>query len=89
MTTQDAGTPTPPTVEKFATKEAKLERTALIGLFGTASAPKALIRLPRGETRTVTVGDRIGSGTVGAIGEDRLVLLLRGNRQEVMQMPRG
>mgnify|MGYP003110714258 CR=1 FL=1 len=88
MATQDAGTPTPPTVEKFATKEAKLERTALIGLFGSASAPKALIRLPRGETRTVTVGDRIAGGTVGAIGEDRLVLL-RGNRQEVMQMPRG
>jgi hypothetical protein len=88
MSTQDAGTPTPQTVEKLATQEVKLDRTALIGIFGTASAPKALIRLPRGQTRTVTVGDRIAGATVGAIGEDRLVLV-RGSRQEVMQMPRG
>lgn len=88
MSTQDAGTPTPQTVEKLATQEVKLDRTALIGIFGTASAPKALILLPRGQTRTVTVGDRIAGATVGAIGEDRLVLV-RGSRQEVMQMPRG
>lgn len=88
MSTQDPGTPTPPKVEQLATQEVKLDRIALIGLFGTATAPKALIRLPQGETRTVTVGDRIAGATVGAIGEDRLVLL-RGSRQEVMQMPRG
>ncbi len=84
----DTGTPTPPKVEELATEAVALERTALIGTFGSAAAPRALVRLPRGQTQTVTVGDRIAGGTVEAIGADALVLSRAGG-QRVLRMPRG
>jgi hypothetical protein len=83
-----SGTPTPAQVQKLATQEVTLDRIALIGISGTQGAPRALIRLPRGATETVTIGDRIGGATVQAIGEDRLILSRRGART-VMQMPQG
>ena len=82
------GTPTPPEVEKLATQQARIEGTALIGIFGTPQAPHALIRLPRGETQSVSVGDSIAGATVEAIGEDLLVLSRMGSEQ-VLRMPRG
>lgn len=88
MATQDTGTPTPAKVEQLATQEVPLPPTALIGVFGTPANPKALVRLPRGKTQTVGIGDRLAGGTVRAIGEDKLVLLRMG-KQQVMQMPRG
>lgn len=88
MATQDTGTPTPPKVAEFATQEVILDRTALIGVSGTPAAPRALVRLPQGQTHTVTVGDSIAGGTVRAIGADRLVLSRMG-AQHILQMPRG
>ncbi|MCX7566216.1 pilus assembly protein PilZ [Sulfitobacter sp. F26169L] len=82
----DTGTPTPPEVEKLATQEVRLDQTALIGIFGSSDTLKAMIRLPRGDTQTVTVGDRVAGGTVMAIGEDQLVLSRRGT-QKVMRLP--
>lgn len=88
MATQDTGTPTPAEVKKLATKEVKLERVALIGIFGTAEKPSALIRLPKGNTVTVAIGDELEGGVVAAIGAGQLVLA-RSGRQYVMRMPAG
>lgn len=90
MATQDpeSGTPTPPEVEQLATQEARLDRIALIGVFGSVENLRALIRLPQGKTQTVTKGDTLNGGTVLAIGEDQLVLS-RPNGHKIMQMPRG
>lgn len=88
IATQNTGTPTPPHVEELATEAVTLSRVALIGIFGAADAPRALIRLPRGETRTVAVGDTLDGGTVAAIGADQLVLARRGS-QRIMRMPRS
>lgn len=88
MATQDTGTPTPPKVEKLATKEVKLERVALIGIFGTTDKPSALIRLPKGDIVIVAVGDKLEGGTVAAIGANQLVLA-RSGKQQVMLMPGG
>lgn len=88
MATTDTGTPTPPKVEKLATQAARLDRIALIGVFGKAEAPRALIRLPRGETQTVTIGDTVDGGTVEAIGMDLVVVSRRG-MQSILRMPQG
>jgi hypothetical protein len=88
MATEITGTPTPSTVKQLATQEVQLPKTALLGIFGTAAAPSALILLPKGKTQIVTVGDAIGRGTVLAIGKDGLVLG-RNGAQYVMRLPRG
>ncbi|KEJ89460.1 hypothetical protein [Sulfitobacter donghicola] len=88
MSTQTNGTPTPPKVKELATQAAKLPKTALLGVFGNTNAPKALILLPQGETKTVQVGDSIGADTVLAIGKDQLVLA-RGASQRILHLPRG
>lgn len=88
MATQYDGTPTPPIVETHATQEATLGRIALLGTFGPATAPRALVRLPRGNTRTVTIGDEIAGGTVQAIETTRLVLSRMGTAQ-ILHMPQG
>ncbi|WP_298857245.1 type II secretion system protein N [uncultured Sulfitobacter sp.] len=88
MATQHEGTPTPAIVETHATQEAKLGRIALLGTFGSANAPRAIVRLPRGNTQTVTIGDALAGGTVAAISADRLILSRMGNEQ-ILRMPRG
>ncbi|WP_299023720.1 type II secretion system protein N [uncultured Sulfitobacter sp.] len=88
MATQYDGTPTPPIVESNATQKVRLGRIVLLGTFGAASAPSALVRLPRGNTQTVTLGDEIAGGTVEAIDSDRIVLLRMGNTQ-ILTMPQG
>ena len=82
------GTATPPKVERHATEKADLDRTALIGIFGTPQSLRALIRLPNGRTQTVAIGDSVAGGTVRAIAEDRLVLSRMG-QQSTMRMPQG
>lgn len=86
MATQN--TTTPPAIAELATEQVELPRTALLGIFGTAAAPRALIRLPRGKTQTVRVGDRVARSTVAAIGEDQLVLSRNGSTQ-ILTMPQG
>lgn len=88
MSTKTDGTPTPEAVETHATEQASLGRIALLGIFGAADDPSALVRLPRGITQTVTVGDTVAGGTVAAIGEDQLVLSRLG-AQQVLRMPQG
>jgi hypothetical protein len=83
-----SGTATPPNVERHATEKADLDRTALIGVFGTPRSLRALIRLPNGNTQTVAIGDSFAGGTVRAIAEDRLVFLRMG-QQRTMRMPQN
>jgi type II secretory pathway component PulC len=75
-------------VEEHATQKARLARVALIGIFGSTQSPRALIRLPRGDTQAVTLGDRVAGSTVEAIGADRIVLSRMG-RRETLWMPQG
>lgn len=86
MATQN--TTTPPAIAKLATQQVDLPHTALLGVFGTATAPRALIRLPKGETRTVSIGDRIARSTVAAITSDQLILS-RNGRTQILRMPQS
>jgi len=86
MATQD--TTTSPAVAELATEQVNLPRTALLGIVGTASARRALVRLSKGKTQTVRVGDRIARSTVAAISDDQLVLS-RGGSTQILTMPKG
>ena len=88
MTTTTDGTPTPEKVIELATKNAKLERTALIGVFGTEGAFQALIRLPKGDIAKVSVGDSVAGGKIEAIAADRVILSRLGG-QKVLSLPQG
>jgi hypothetical protein len=85
---KQSGTPTPPKVAQLATQAVALDRIALIGVFGAEKNLHAMIRLPLGNTQTVSLGDRVIGGTVVAIGLDKLVLV-RPDGQHVMHLPRG
>lgn len=80
--------PTPTGVAQLATQRVRLERLALLGVFGTQVAPAALVREANGDIQRVSVGDRVAGGTVTAIGEDRLVLS-RATGQKVLRLPKG
>ncbi len=65
-----------------------LRNVNLIGVYGTPSARRALVRLSNGRYKKVQVGDRIDGGRVSAIGEGELRYEKRG-RNIVLKMPRG
>ncbi|WP_299874817.1 pilus assembly protein PilP [uncultured Sulfitobacter sp.] len=79
---------TPTGVAQLATERVHLDRVALLGIFGTQSAPAALVREADGDTARVQVGDRVAGGTVTAIGEDRVVVS-RATGQKVLRLPKG
>jgi hypothetical protein len=60
----------------------------LIGVFGTSSDRRALVRLANGRFVRVQVGDRVDGGQVAAIG-DRELRYVKGGRDIVLEMPRG
>ncbi|MBO9396148.1 hypothetical protein J7400_05625 [Shimia sp. R9_2] len=64
-----------------------LRKTSLIGVYGTSSNRRALVRLPSGRYKKVQVGDRIDGGKVAAIGEDELRYVKSG-RNLVLKMPK-
>ena len=82
--------PTPATVAKQATiKNAiNLRQVNLIGVYGTPSNRRALVRLSSGRYRKVQVGDRIDGGQVVAIGDSEL-RYQKGGRSVILKMPRG
>ncbi|OAN78170.1 pilus assembly protein PilZ [Sulfitobacter sp. EhC04] len=88
MSSTEKQQPTPAKVAEIATTEARLARTALIGIFGSAAAPGALVRTPNGKIARVGVGDKVAGGTVAAIGDDQLVLNM-GSRTKSLKLPRG
>jgi len=62
-----------------------LREVNLIGVFGTASERRALVRLSSGRVVRVEVGDRLDGGRVTAIGETELRYSKRG-RNEVLEI---
>jgi len=63
-----------------------LGRLNLIGVYGSASDRRALVRLPTGQFVKLKVGDRIDGGQVAQIGPDRL-LYQKGGRTLALDMP--
>ncbi|MEX0365039.1 MAG: hypothetical protein AB3N22_03150 [Ruegeria sp.] len=65
-----------------------LGRVNLIGVYGTPSNRRALVRLKNGRYQKVKVGDRFDGGRVSAIGDSEL-RYQKGNRNLVLKMPSG
>ncbi|MAU51516.1 MAG: hypothetical protein CMN17_03890 [Roseovarius sp.] len=65
-----------------------LRQVNLIGVYGTPSDRRALVRLPNGRYQKVQVGDRIDGGRVSAIGDDEL-RYRKGSRDVVLRLPKG
>lgn len=82
--------PSSTSVAKAATvrNAINLGKINLIGVYGTASNRRALVRLPSGGYRKVKVGDRLDGGRVAAIGESEL-RYTKGGRNIVLKMPRS
>ncbi|NBQ27145.1 MAG: hypothetical protein EBU18_04110 [Rhodobacteraceae bacterium] len=91
----NAATPAPniPTNAKVS-KEAtiknalKLNKVNLIGVFGTGSKKRALIRLSNGKRQMVSVGDKLDGGKVAAIGDGEL-RYVKGGQNVVLKLPKG
>ncbi|WP_135501609.1 hypothetical protein [Roseovarius aestuariivivens] len=82
--------PTATTVARAATERnaLSLRRVNLIGVYGTASDRRALVRLANGRYQKVKIGDRLDGGRVSAIGTSELRYVKSG-RSVVLKMPRG
>ncbi len=65
-----------------------LAKVNLIGVYGSKSNRRALVRLPSGKYRKVQVGDRVDGGKVAAIGESEL-RYVKGGRNIVLSMPKS
>ena len=65
-----------------------LRKVNLIGVYGTPSNRRALVRLSNGRYRKVEVGDRFDGGRVSAIGDSELRYQKSG-RNVVLKMPQG
>ncbi|MFV0513062.1 MAG: hypothetical protein ACK5MY_05445 [Jhaorihella sp.] len=65
-----------------------LRKVNLIGVYGTPSNRRALVRLPSGRYKKVKVGDAVDGGRVVAIGDSEL-RYQKGGRNMTLKMPRG
>ena len=65
-----------------------LRQINLIGVYGTPSNRRALVRLPSGRYKKVKVGDNVDGGRVLAIGDSEL-RYKRGGRNMTLKIPRG
>lgn len=81
--------PTTRTVAKKATIANALDLgdINLIGVFGSSSNRRALVRMPTGRLVKVQVGDRLDGGRVAAIGDNELSYVKKG-RTYVLKMIR-
>jgi len=68
--------------------EINLRQINLIGVYGTTSDRRALVRLSSGRYKKVKVGDSIDGGRVVAIGENQL-RYQKGGRDHTLKMPSG
>ena len=82
--------PTTASVAREATvrNAINLRRVNLIGVYGTPSNRRALVRLGNGRYQKVKVGDRFDGGRVSAIGDSELRYQKSG-RNVVLKMPSG
>ncbi len=65
-----------------------LRKINLIGVYGSTSSRRALVRLGNGRYQKVRVGDRLDGGQVAAIGESELRYIKRG-KNLVLRIPQG
>ena len=65
-----------------------LGKVALVGVFGTSSKRRALVRMPNGRFKKVAIGDRVDGGRVAAIDGNSL-RYTKGGRTVTLQMPKG
>jgi hypothetical protein len=81
--------PTKASVAKNATvaNAINLSKINLIGVYGSPSERRALVRLSNGKYVKVKVGDRIDGGKVAAIGEAELVYV-KGSKQHRLALPK-
>ena len=81
--------PTRASVAKQATltNAINLGKINLIGVYGTASSRRAMVRLGSGRILQVEVGDRVDGGQVAAIGENELRYVKNG-RNVVLSLPK-
>lgn len=82
--------PTAASVAREATQKNALDlsRISLIGLYGTPSNRRALVRMPNGRFFKLQVGDRIDGGRVIAIGESQMTYQ-KGNRPITLSLLKG
>jgi len=82
--------PSSASVARQATLEnsINLRQVNLIGVYGTPSNRRALVRLPSGRYKKVSVGDSIDGGRVSAIGDSEL-RYQKGGRNLVLKIPSG
>ncbi|MEI4233633.1 hypothetical protein [Roseovarius sp. D22-M7] len=82
--------PTSASVARTATTRnaVNMREVNLIGVYGSASNRRALVRLSNGRYRKVEVGDSLDGGRVSAIGDAELRYTRRG-RNVVLRMPRS
>ncbi|MCQ0092505.1 hypothetical protein [Roseovarius sp. M141] len=65
-----------------------LRKVNLIGVYGSSSSRRALVRLGNGRYQKVRVGDRLDGGQVAAIGDSELRYIKRG-KNVVLRIPQG
>lgn len=82
--------PTAASVAREATQKNALDlsKISLIGLYGTPSSRRALVRMPNGRFFKLQVGDRIDGGQVTAIGESQMTYQ-KGNRPITLKLLKG
>ena len=82
--------PTPQSVRRKATEKDKiaLDEMSLVGVYGSSSSRRALVRMPSGRFIKVEVGDRVGGGRVAAIG-DKSLRLIKSGKNVLLTMPKG
>ena len=79
--------PTTVTVAKQATVKNAIDlgKMNLIGVYGSSSNRRALIRMPTGRLVKVKVGDRLDGGQVAAIGDNELTYV-KGGRSYTLKI---
>jgi hypothetical protein len=83
------GNAVPITVQKEATEKAGFSkrRISLIGVYGTNSDRRALVRMPSGRYVKIKPGQSFSGWNVAAIGESS-VRITKGSRNQVLRMPK-
>lgn len=86
--TSKAGSPSPVNIQKEATESSRFNKRqiSLVGVSGSSSNRRALVRMPSGRYLTVKSGQKFNGWKVAAIGEST-VRITKGNRNKVLRMP--
>ena len=83
--------PTTVTVAKQATVKNAIDlgKINLIGVYGSSSSRRALVRMPTGRLIKVKIGDRLDGGKVAAIGDSELTYVKNGRSYVLKMVEKG